>query len=182
MILSMNIHNQLVYSDPNYNFRPLIMRKGKLKKIITREDLLKGFFIGFPKILQKWKIPPSEEDDESVDSFVRRNFGWGRDHADALCLNGYQSHSNISMRSCFPHIWVKGQMNSSILRFLHKIEPLRMSPISDVAISKDHPIWSEVASAHSRYSLKGGVYELIDSLVEDLDGRVELNLDSKLIS
>jgi protoporphyrinogen/coproporphyrinogen III oxidase len=119
-------------------------------------------------LLKEPWISPSQEDDESIHSFISRRFG---DYAantffNPLTLGIYAGDTHkLSIKSCFPNLHEWEQTHRSVIRGAFKSKPVY--PITSPFI--------ESLQKQPLFTFKKGMQTLTDALAQRLDSNIRYN-------
>jgi len=181
---------RFVYADGGLHALP-----GGAKSVLS-PIAAKPFSESLPKIILREAVKkyPTIED-ESVHEFIGKHFG--QDLANyvmnPLCRGIYAGDSRLlSARSCFAVPFQIASNHGSVVRGIVKSAGARMGrrltnnakAAEDETWSEEELRWKEKVKGTSVWTLKGGLQDLSDAMVEKLsqDPRVEIRLNSPVAS
>lgn len=169
LIEELGIQDQVIAASPSACQRYLYLNQ-RLQKIPSHplsflfSPLTRAIL---PKILLEWKISPGTDEDESIHHFFARRFGLEivDNFIDPLTSGIYAGDAhNLSMRSCFPHLFQWEREYGSIL----KGAIFKFFSKKDKATS---PFIKKMKKAHL-FSFKNGMETLPKELAKRLENHI----------
>ncbi|KAJ3330679.1 oxygen-dependent protoporphyrinogen oxidase [Blyttiomyces sp. JEL0837] len=157
--------NRFIYYKGQLNAMPTSLTSF----LLSKSPALRGILLG---MMTEPFVKRAQARDESIHSFVSRRFGRpvAENLLSALVHGIYAGNiENLSVRSTFPFLWEAEQKHGSVTRGLltaarGSTASGRVPPIS----SDEASAFIKAAKRSSIYSFKGGLQELTDAIVTDL--------------